>query len=213
MSAWSSFPKVTRLDSTPVRTEASPFLRSGPISASAPRTSWVRPESVSRHQRASPSKPGWPTTRPSTTTSVSPAITKVPSRLRAATACPLARALVRTTSRGSPSLVSSTSEAIAVNSRPIDLSSMRRWGEREARMILRGAATPAAYDELDALLHLAPAGAVAALAADAAVLLPLTGAEPVPALAAAEDVVALQALQEVLAAEAGDDVAAGGTDQ
>ena len=89
---------------------------------------------------------GCPTTRPSTTTSVSPAITRVPSRRRAATARPLASALASTTSRGSPSLVSSTLDGIAVKVSPIDLSRDSRWGDFDARMIRLGAVTPGDYD-------------------------------------------------------------------
>jgi len=97
--------------------------RSAPV---APSTSWVRPESVSRHQRASPLEGGLgrlrapfdhdPRCRRRSRGS--------PGAAARATACPLARALASTTSRGSPSLVSSTSGGIAVNRSPSDFSSV-----------------------------------------------------------------------------------------
>src|SRR5215210_5625396 len=106
-------------------------VRSSPWSRSAtpPITSCQRPDSSRSQRSASAASAGFPWARPSHTTMLSAASTRSPGTARS-----FRSALCRTSSRGSPSLSSSTSGRATRKSIPSWRRIALRRGELEARM-------------------------------------------------------------------------------
>src|SRR5918997_2198629 len=128
MSASASSRKRTRVTATPVR--SSPPSRS----AIPPITSCQRPDSSRSHRSASSRSAGLPCALPSQTTMLSTARTRSPGTARS-----FSSAFWTTSSRGSPSLSSSTSGASTRKSTPSCSRIARRRGELEARISGSGA--------------------------------------------------------------------------
>src|SRR5215212_5932457 len=123
MSASESSRKRTRVTATSVR--SSPCSRS----AIPPITSCQRPDSSRSQRSASARSAGFPCARPSQTTMLSAASTRSPGTARSF------RSAFRTTSsRGSPSVSSSTSGSSTRNATPSCSRIARRRGELEARI-------------------------------------------------------------------------------
>src|SRR5215210_1468416 len=105
-------------------------VRSSPWSRSAipPITSCQRPDSSRSQRSASATSAGFPWARPSHTTMLSAASTRSPGTARS-----FRSAFCRTSSRGSPSVSSSTSGSSTRNRTPSCSRIARRRGELEAR--------------------------------------------------------------------------------